>query len=458
MGVNNKARRAAKKRRHSAAQRANTSRDRQPTRSEHPMSFEQAVMHQHPTTGRPDEGPCAQALVADAVRVCSRDRRALAPVIADRLLGDTIDCSADSIAAAMGRCLERATNQVVRAGWGPLDLSQLVHRHLDIEHLPVLAAALRVEMQQHPAERVAPQWRDELAALGPIRHPSMRSRHGLSLALALAALFARVPRIPTLMPPPGTADPLRDAASLADGPDAKLLARVRALLAKAESTEFSEEAEALSAKAQELISRHSLARLLEADGPADRRTTVVVARRLWLDPPYASAKAVLVAVVAGANRCSAVSAEGLGFTTVAGTPRDLDAVEVLTTSLMVQADTAMLAAGRAAPSRGSARTPSYRRSFLLAYATRIGERLTQADQTANAAVTESKTSAMLVPVLRDHAERVQATLTEMFPEAVVRSRTASNWTGWVAGRAAAEMARLDGHRSVDSGGGGPGAC
>lgn len=42
--------------------------------------------------------------------------------------------------------------------------------------------------------------------------------------------------------------------------DDRVLARVRALLAKAESTEFPDEAEALLAKAQALISRHAIDR------------------------------------------------------------------------------------------------------------------------------------------------------------------------------------------------------
>jgi hypothetical protein len=457
MGVNNKARRAAKKRRRSAAQRGQPPQDPRPAARGRPIASEPPTVHGQPAAGQPDVGRVAEVLVAEAVGRCSQDRRLRPRVMATRLLGGSLNRSAEAIAAAMQRRLTRSLHIVVCGGWGPADLGHLVRRRLDADHLPVLAAALRVEMQQHPAERVAAQWRDELAALGPTVHPSLRTHRGLTLALGVAALLATMPRIPTLIAPPGTADPLRDAAARADGPDAKMLARVRALLAKAESSDFPEEAEALSAKAQELISRHSLTRLLGADDAADRRSTAVVARRLWIDAPYASAKTLLVAVVARANRCSAVSTEQLGFTTVAGTARDLDAVELLSTSLMVQANTALLAAGRAAPARGSPRTPSYRRSFLLAYATRIGERLTEADGTVSAAVSGSTVGAALVPALRDHAERVQATLTEMFPETVIRSRTASNWTGWVAGRAAAELARLDGRRSVD-GCGGPDAC
>ena len=53
--------------------------------------------------------------------------------------------------------------------------------------------------------------------------------------------------------------------------DHRLLARVRALLARAELTGFDEEAEALTAKAQELITRHAIADAL-AHTPDDAGT------------------------------------------------------------------------------------------------------------------------------------------------------------------------------------------
>lgn len=56
-------------------------------------------------------------------------------------------------------------------------------------------------------------------------------------------------------------------------------------------------------------------------------------------------------------------------------PSDLDAVELLFTSLLVQATTAMLAAGSRQDAHGRSRTRSFRQSFLAAYAQRIGERL-----------------------------------------------------------------------------------
>src|SRR5207244_494288 len=119
--------------------------------------------------------------------------------------------------------------------------------------------------------------------------------------------------------------------------DTKALARVRALLAKAESTTFPDEAEALTEKAQKLMARHAIDRAMLADGHDDQPTSV----RIDVDDPYASAKSLLLAAVATATRCQAVWSKELGFTTVFGFRSDLAAVELLYTSLLVQSTTAM---------------------------------------------------------------------------------------------------------------------
>ena len=137
---------------------------------------------------------------------------------------------------------------------------------------------------------------------------------GLSACLGVIGLVQTLPVLPSTLPLPG-----RGTAGPA-GPEveSKVLARIRALLAKAESTEFPEEAEALSAKAQALMSRHAIDRLVvEAEAPD---AAPVDSRRIWLDPPYVLAKAHLTDVVAGANRCRAVCSEGLGLVTVFGAP------------------------------------------------------------------------------------------------------------------------------------------
>ena len=117
---------------------------------------------------------------------------------------------------------------------------------------------------------------------------------------------------------------------------------MRALLAKAESTSFPEEAEALTAKAQELMSRHAVDRAL-VDAAAAGATSAV-GRRLGLDDPYAGAKSLLLSEVAEANGCRSVWSKDLGFATVFGQEADIDSVELLFTSLLGQATAAMTAA------------------------------------------------------------------------------------------------------------------
>ncbi len=122
--------------------------------------------------------------------------------------------------------------------------------------------------------------------------------------------------------------------------DEKKLARVRALLAKAEATEFPDEAETLSAKAQALMVRHSLREAI-ADH-ARGRASAAEARRIWIDNPYVAAKVALVQAVAQANRCRTVWIKDLGCVVTVGAESDLDLVDLLATSLLVQASRAML--------------------------------------------------------------------------------------------------------------------
>nr|WP_246400935.1 DUF2786 domain-containing protein [Jiangella mangrovi] len=217
-----------------------------------------------------------------------------------------------------------------------------------------------------------------------------------------------------------------------------MLSRVRALLAKAESTEFPDEAEALSAKAQELMSRYSIEQALAAPVVPGRRAAVASARRIWLDAPYLGPKTLLVAEVGSANHCRTVSSEKLGFVTVLGAEVDLDVVEVLATSLLVQASRAMLASGTQYSRLGTSRTRSFRHSFLLSYATRIGERLREA-----ASHTEAAAGTDLVPVLADRADAVDTLFRTLFAATTARrSFSAGNAAGWGAGRSAADRAVL----------------
>ena len=214
-----------------------------------------------------------------------------------------------------------------------------------------------------------------------------------------------------------------------------MLNRIRTLLAKAEATEFAAEAETFTAKAQDLMTRHAIDEALlraSGDGPIDIRGV-----RVHVHNPYAGEKVSLLNQVARANRCRAVWNKPLGLVTVLGTPVDVDQVEMLFTSLLIQATRAMAEAGtRRAGSFD--RSASFRRSFLMAYAVRIGERLTETSD-GRRGVVRCGAGAAAATADRSGAGGVRPAL-----PADPRRRRPGGTTrsGWVAGREAADRAHL----------------
>ncbi|MGH3851670.1 MAG: DUF2786 domain-containing protein, partial [Pseudonocardiaceae bacterium] len=176
--------------------------------------------------------------------------------------------------------------------------------------------------------------------------------------------------------------------ALRSGQDERILEKVRALLAKAESTTFPLEAEALSAKAQELMARHAIDEAMAGAAQGGTGENVPTGVRLRVDDPYAGAKTLLLSVVASANRCRAVWSKSLGFSTIMGFESDLEFVKILYTSLLVQVTSAMVAAGPQVDLSGRSRTRSFRQAFLVAYANRIGERLRAAEAGSRVAAVE----------------------------------------------------------------------
>ncbi|WP_254909715.1 DUF2786 domain-containing protein, partial [Micromonospora sp. NBS 11-29] len=253
-------------------------------------------------------------------------------------------------------------------------------------------------------------------------------------AVDALVLVEGLPPIAVLRPPPGAAA-VGHAAVAATG--SRMLDRVRALLAKAESTGYPAEAEAFTAKAQELMSRHSIdAALLDAAAERPDRPGGV---RIGTDAPYAAAKALLIQEVAAANRCESVWSDDLGFATVLGFPADLAAVELLHTSLLVQATAAMLR-GRRDRGRGSGRrTKGWDESFLNAYALRIGERL----RAASEAATEEHADDRLLPVLAARSDAVRERADQLFPGTTRHRLQVRDSEGWTSGTTAADQAHLN---------------
>ncbi|MFG3319747.1 DUF2786 domain-containing protein [Streptomyces sp. NPDC048171] len=326
-----------------------------------------------------------------------------------------------------------------RRGWQPADLVRIVRRELDDVHVRLVAALIRA---QAPHDRPrGPRWAAQLDAVpdGTATPRTDRFSH----ATAVLELYRLLLRLPPLEPLDAgeTGRPRPE-----NRPESRALARIRALLAKAEATGYPEEAEALSAKAQELMARHSVDEaLLSAHAPSP---DVPGACRIGVEAPYEQAKAVLLDAVADANHCRAVWNEPLGFSTVVGFEADLEAVELLHTSLLVQAEAAMTKAEAAQRAGGRKRTKTFRQSFLAAYAHRAGTRLRAAAE-AVAAEAGSAGEVDLLPVLASRDVAVTDRLERMFPETTTtRMRGAGDADGWTEGTRAADHAEVGRRRPL----------
>lgn len=223
--------------------------------------------------------------------------------------------------------------------------------------------------------------------------------------------------------------------------ESKVLNTIRNLLAKAEATTYPAEAEALSAKAQDLMTRYAIdSAVLEAKRHISL-TDEVQTRRLLIDNPYPEAKVSLLQSVSNVNGAQVIWHQDNGLVSIVGMPVDLDLCELFFTSLLVQSSRALTEAGHDKASR----SPSFRRSFLLAYANRIGERLSEARARATAAASD-KYGTALVPIMADRDEAVGAAFEEQFPSITSHTQSITNPRGWAAGRVAADDADITGSR------------
>lgn len=152
-------------------------------------------------------------------------------------------------------------------------------------------------------------------------------------------------------------------------------------------------------------------------------------------------------MVAVANGVRAVWDDQYALMTLVGFGADLEVVDVLFTSLSVQASRAVLAKGRVRDARGRSRTRSFRQSFYVAFAQRIHERLQLGTHQARQSA-ERDLGRSLLPVLAGRNEEVDDFTARMFPHlAKAKGSAVTNPDGWRAGRVAAEMATLGPERS-----------
>lgn len=397
----------------------------------------------------------ADAIVAAAVQSAQRGARGKTPrgdaAVAKRSAGKLAGRGALAPEVAEGAALA-GRNVLARAfgnGWLPADIHQAARRRADDFAQSFLTDVMASYTATFDPATIDETWTGQLRDLdadvwwsdSAPHLAQWTNKHMLTGAEAVTtviealALLLLLPKLELIRPLPGTARP---PGTVHHHVDEKVLGRVRGLLAKAESTSFPEEAETLSAKAQELMTKYALDRvLLDATTPTP---DLPGAQRIWLDTPYTDAKALLVDVVAKANRARAIFASSWGFVTIVGDEPDLEAVELLTTSLLLQSTRAMIATGNQDLRTDDARTRPFRKAFLIAYATRIGERLEAATATT---IANSPHPERLLPVLASHRQAVDTALEALFPQSRTRGVTIRSAEGWTAGRAAADHAQLD---------------
>jgi len=225
-----------------------------------------------------------------------------------------------------------------------------------------------------------------------------------------------------------------------ESPD-RLLDRVRKLLAKAEAEGVTAaEAQALTAKAAELMAKYGIDRALlaatrpDTDEPADRIVTV--------HNPWARVQAHLLCGLAAALRCQCIlltTASGQRVH-VFGYASDIERADLLYTSVLVQMWHGLAAAEvpAAAPN-----VRAWRRSWLLGFAAAVIARVQAAEQRAEQAASASAdgrpTRAALV--LADRSVVVRRHVARAYPHTRT-ARVTYSGSGYRAGYAEGRRADI----------------
>ena len=235
------------------------------------------------------------------------------------------------------------------------------------------------------------------------------------------------------------------------------LAKIRKLLAKAEDPAATpEEAETYTAKAAELVAAYGIdAALLAEEVPG---SDVVGDRVVVLDAPYALDKASLLSGVAHELRCQAVRRiryVGPDRTKqvsihLFGYDSDLARVELLYTSLLLQATTRLTRAQ--APAWES--LAAYRRSWLAGFTAAVVRRLRaaeeqarqQADGTSGSPGGPRRQGRSLELVLVDRSQAVAAAVDSEYPRLTTAPTRQLSGSGGASGWQAGQRADLGGRR------------
>ena len=236
-----------------------------------------------------------------------------------------------------------------------------------------------------------------------------------------------------------------------------LLNRIRALLAKAESTDFPEEAETYTAKAMQLISKYGIDQTLLQ---AKEKTSVVGDRIFKVYAPFARDKITFFNAIVNALGGRAVflshkSKINHGFEElhVFATETDLARIDMLFTSLLVQCANAMNHAVRNSIA-GQQRPRKFKSDFLYGFTNEVSLRLLRAEREAakaaqNAAKAQGTSTDL---VLISKKEQVDRRVEDVYSNLQSSNRRRSEvGAGYGYGKAAGERADLGGGTGINKG-------
>jgi hypothetical protein len=177
-----------------------------------------------------------------------------------------------------------------------------------------------------------------------------------------------------------------------------MIDKIRKLLAKAESTDFGPEAEALYAKAQELMLRHAIdEEIIRKAKPRDQQAKPIIEVFQYSDTSrMRMAKAKLLNSVARNNRCRVILMERQEGQPqkvwIAGFADDIGFVKVLFASLSI---TVLKEGSRKFKESGSTSQSNFIRNFYDGFTLAIDKRLREENEKTTKAVGESRALVVL---------------------------------------------------------------
>lgn len=242
---------------------------------------------------------------------------------------------------------------------------------------------------------------------------------------------------------------------MTDTPDS-VLRKIRGLLAQAEDDGATrQEAETFTAKAAELLAKYGIDRaMLAADDPTTDR---VADRIITVAPPYAMGKLNLLYSIAEALGAEGVrrrsKTPGTEELHLFGMESDLERVEVLWTSLLVQCLRFQAVDFDRDPAAW--RQPrKWKRDYIEGFRARVFARLREAEQRAKQQAEAQHTGdgPSVELVLVDRRQLVQQRMSETYPNRRASTSRRAVGSGYQRGQAAGNRADLGGTRVTGGGG------